>query len=73
MKFAGSRFFENLLVSLKPHKNSGYFTCRPICIYDISLNSSWNEKLSGQKLKRKSKRTLYCQYIFFSKIVPFVR
>jgi hypothetical protein len=31
---------EKIQVSLKSDKNKGYFTWRPICIYDISLNSS---------------------------------
>jgi hypothetical protein len=40
-------FFENLprvRVSLNPGKNKGYFTWRPVCIYDISPNYSGNEK-----------------------------
>jgi len=35
---------EKIRVSLKLHKNKGYFTWRPAYLYDISLNSSDNEK-----------------------------
>ena len=37
-------------VSLKSDNNNGYFTWRPTYIYDISLNSSYNEKFFGQNL-----------------------
>jgi hypothetical protein len=40
---------EKIQVSLKSDKNKGYFTWRPMYIYDnISLNSSWNEKCFRQ-------------------------
>jgi hypothetical protein len=39
------KYVEKFLFSLKSDKNNGYFTWRPMCIYDnISLNSSYNEK-----------------------------
>jgi hypothetical protein len=42
---------EKIQVSLKFGKNNGYFTWRPVYIYDnISLNSSYNEKYFRQKL-----------------------
>jgi hypothetical protein len=35
------KYVENIQVSLKPDENNGYFTWRPVYIYDnISLDSS---------------------------------
>jgi len=35
---------ENIQVSLKSNKNKGYFTWRPIYIFDrVSLNASYND------------------------------
>jgi hypothetical protein len=65
---------EEIQVSLKSDKNSGYFTWRPAYIYDtISLNSSYNEKYFGKKSWRKSKHILCLITFFPPKIVPFVR
>jgi hypothetical protein len=41
---------QKIQVSLKSDKNDGYFTWRPMYIYDISLNSSSNDKYFRQKL-----------------------
>ena len=57
---------EKTQISLKPQKNIGYFTWRPIYIYDnISLNSSSYEKCFRQKLYRKSKHTFFMFSNFF--------
>jgi hypothetical protein len=38
------KFVDKIQVSLKSDKNNGYFTWKPMYIYDnISLNSSYNE------------------------------
>ena len=42
-----SRKFQDPLKST----NNGYFTCRSTCIYDISLNSSSNDKCFRQKFR----------------------
>jgi hypothetical protein len=69
MKFGVWGFFETV-EKLKFHWNMtriGYFTWRPMYIYDnISLNSSYNEKCVRQRLWRKSKHTL-CSITFFRK------
>ena len=50
---------EKIQVSLKSDKNNGYFTLRPICVYDyISLSYSYNEKYFRRKLLGKSKLTI---------------
>jgi hypothetical protein len=42
---------QNIQVSFKSEKNNGFFTWRPIYFCDhISPNSSYNGKISGQKL-----------------------
>jgi len=51
-------------VSLKSDKNSGYFTWRPMYIYDISPNYSLNEKCFRQNFQIKSKHTFYVQQLF---------
>jgi hypothetical protein len=56
--------FEKTQDSLKSVKNNGYFTWRPIYIFDhVSLNYSYNDKYFGQNLKRKSKHIL-CSITF---------
>jgi len=56
---------EKILVSLKSENNNGYFTLRPTYLRDnVSTNSSKNDKFFGQKLYRKSKRTLYIEDLF---------
>jgi hypothetical protein len=47
-------------IQLKSDKNSGYFTWRPIYVFDHISLSSYNEKFSTKS-------------IFPPKIVPFVR
>ena len=55
-------------------QSNGYFTERLVNIYDHILPIySYNEKGFRQKMYRKSKHTLYVQYIFPPKIVPFMR
>jgi len=45
------KFVENIQVPLKPEKNNGYRTWRPIHIYDhVSLNYCWTEKCFRQNL-----------------------
>jgi hypothetical protein len=49
----------------KYDKNNGYFTWRPMWIYDnISLHSSYNETCLRQKMQRKSKHKFYVQKLF---------
>ena len=45
---------EQIQVSLKSDTNNGYFTRRRIYIYDISLNSSYNNKCFRRNLYMKS-------------------
>ena len=53
---------EKINVSLKPDKNYGYFTWRPMYIYDnFPLISSKNEKYFRQNLYRNSKHAFYAQ------------
>jgi hypothetical protein len=53
---------EKFQVSLKYYRSSGYFTWRPVYIFDhISLSSSYSEKCCGQTLYKKSKRAFYAQ------------
>jgi len=66
MKFYISGLFENLTesvqVSRKSDKYDGYFTWRPMHVYDnISLSSSKNDKCFTKKLYRKSKHTFCLQ------------
>jgi len=45
------KIVEKIQISQISNKNNGYFTWRPICIFDhISLISSYNEKCSRQML-----------------------
>ena len=53
-------------------KNNGYFTCRPIQIFErTSFNFSWNEMFFRQMLKINSKHTFYVQYMFFENRVVY--
>jgi hypothetical protein len=59
---------EKIQISLKYGKNNGYFTWRPIYIYDhISLSSYKNEKCFIKKLQIKSKHTYCFQWFFLNK------
>jgi len=50
---------EKIQVLFKPEKSNGYFTWRPIYIFEsISLNSSLNEKFVLQSFREKPKHTL---------------
>jgi hypothetical protein len=70
MKFDICVFFEkkpieNMKISLKSNKNSGYFTWMPICIYDhVTLCSCYNKKFFGQYLHEQSKYILYSIFFF---------
>jgi hypothetical protein len=55
---------EKIEVWLKSDNNNGYFTWRSTYIYDISLNSSYNENFFRQNLYRKAKDIL-CWITFF--------
>jgi hypothetical protein len=56
---------QTIQVLLISDKNIGYFTWRPMYIYDkISVNSSWKEKYVRQKLLRKAKYIFYVQEPF---------
>jgi hypothetical protein len=75
MKFYMSIFWKSvkkIQVSLKSDKNNGYFTWRAVYIYDISLNSSQNEKCFRQSC-RESQNTHFMFSNIFPKIVPFMR
>jgi len=76
MKFGIYVFFEKSVekvhVSLKPDKNNGYLQWQPIYIYDISINSSQNEKCFIQNVYSKSKHAFYIHYLF-PEIVTFMR
>jgi hypothetical protein len=61
------KFVEKLQVSLQSDQNDGYFTWRPICIFDhISLSSSYNEKYCRQNVVEKI-RTNILGYTTFLK------
>ena len=55
---------EKIQFSLKSDKNNGYFAWIPEYIYDISLNSSYNEKI-WDKSCRENKSTHFCSITFF--------
>jgi len=58
---------EKFQASLKSDKNNGYFTLKPLYIFDyISLISSWNGKCFRQNVSRKSKYIL-CSVTCFRK------
>ena len=64
---------EKIQVSLKSDKNNGYFTWRPVHIFDhISLHSSWNVKHFRQNC-REYQTTHIIFKTSFPKIVPFMR
>jgi len=55
-------------VSLQTGRSNGYFTLRPMYIYDsISMNYYYNEKCFRRKLQRKSKHVFLCSITFFRK------
>jgi hypothetical protein len=55
---------EEIQVSLKSDKNNGYFTRRPMYIFDrISLSSTYNEKQA--KVVEKVKIHIWCSMTFF--------
>jgi len=59
---------EKIQVSLKSDKNNGYFTLRPMYIYDnISLNSSQNKKCFQTKVVQKIKTYTLCSITVFRK------
>ena len=70
MKFPiGVFFFEKSVKKvqglLKSYKNDGYFTRRPIYVFDhISLSSSWNEKF-WNKFCTENQNTHFTLNIFF--------
>jgi len=54
------KFVEEIQVLLKSDKHNGYFTWRPIYIYDsISLNSPQNEDVSEKKVVEETKHAFY--------------
>jgi hypothetical protein len=59
------KYVEKLKASLTSDKINGYFTWRPVCVYDISLNFSWNEKWSRQKVVEEIKT-----HFMFSNFFP---
>jgi hypothetical protein len=63
---------ERIQVSWKSDKNNGYFTLRPIYIYDISLSSTWNRNVSDKSC-RENQNTHFRVSNCFSKIVPFMK
>ena len=76
MKYGLSIFRKSVdktLVSLKSDKNNGYFTWRPIYIFNqISLNSSYKRNIS-RKSCSENQTTHFMFNYFFSKIMPFMR
>jgi hypothetical protein len=57
---------EKIKVSLNSHKKNGYFTRKPINIFDrISLSSSWNKKCFGQFLEKIETHILCSVTVFF--------
>jgi len=59
--------------SLNPDKNNGYFTRRPMYIYDnTSLNFSYDKKCLRHKCREN--KSIHCMFSnFFPKNVPFMR
>jgi hypothetical protein len=55
-------------VSLKSDKNNGYFTWRPLDVFDhISLSSSHNEKYFRKKVVEEIKMHILCSITVFRK------
>ena len=52
-------------------KKNRYFTLRPMYIYNISLDSSWNEKVLGKRC-RDNQSTRFMFNNLFPKIVRFM-
>jgi hypothetical protein len=64
---------ERIQISLKSDKNIGYFTRRPIYIYDnISLSSSEDNKFCRESC-RENPSTNFMFHITFPEVVPFMR
>jgi hypothetical protein len=59
-------------VYLTHQKNNGYFTWIPTCIYDISLDSSHNEKKVPEKHRSEEQNTHFKLINFSTKIVSFM-
>ena len=58
------KLVDKIQVSLKSDKNNGCFTWRPIYIYDISLNFSYDEKCSRQRCREKLNIHFTCNNLF---------
>jgi len=71
IKFIVWLFFANLSrkfkFQLKPNKNNGHFTWRPMYVYGISLNSSQNEKYFRQICKENQNTHFVFSNFFFRK------
>jgi hypothetical protein len=64
---------EKIQLSWKSNKNNGYFTWRPIHIFNnISLTSKKKKKVSN-KTCRENQHTLFVFSNVFTKIAPFMR
>jgi len=64
---------DNIQDSLKSDKNNGYFTRRPIYIFDhILFISSWNQNVSDKRC-RETQNTHFIFNKFFPKTLKFVR
>ena len=69
-----SKVLENIQVSLKSEKNNGYFTCRPIYIFDhISLVLRRMKDVSGRSCRETRNTHFVFNNFFISKIVPFMK
>ena len=63
---------EKIQVALKSAKNNGYFTRRPIYIYDISLHSSCNEKCFPDTSSKENQNTLFVfSKLFFGNLAIY--
>ena len=56
----------NIQVSLKSNKNNGHFRWTMMYIYDISVNTSENEKGFRQKLQKNSKQHILYLDVFLT-------
>ena len=57
---------DKILVSLKSDKNNGYFTWRPIYIFNqISLNSSYKRNISRKSCSENQNTHFMFSYFFF--------
>jgi len=53
--------FVKIKISIKYEENNGYFTWRPMYIYDISLPSPYNKKFVSEKFADKIKTIIVFQ------------